>query len=405
MLGLTSDAAYRYERGVDPAGTRASIERATALTLEICGGRAGPLTHAEGELPRRRAVNVRPARVRALLGYPIDDAEMKAILTRLACAVEGGDPMKVTAPSWRFDLEIEEDFVEEIARIHGYEHVPAVAPRSSIPMLGSAEGTPQPLRPAPRARAPRLPGGRELQLRLRGMGARFRRQCESRAPRQPDREPHERHAHDAPGRADAVAALEPESRRAARARVRDRALLRRRRGRRSPSSPSASPASPSARGCPEQWAARGEAIDFFDAKGDVEALAGSTALAFEAVSHPALPPRPLRRGSPARRAHRGGRGAASPPGQQQCELPGPAVVFELLTGPLLAGPSAPFPGPFPHAGGAPGLCLHRGRNHPRRGHPGGPERRGFRASSGRWKCSISTAERASRLAKKALPYG
>jgi phenylalanyl-tRNA synthetase beta chain len=91
-LALTSDAAYRYERGVDPAGAQAAIERATALTLEICGGRAGPLCHALGELPQRRPVTLRPARARALLGYPVADAEMKSILAGLACAVEGAAP-------------------------------------------------------------------------------------------------------------------------------------------------------------------------------------------------------------------------------------------------------------------------------------------------------------------------
>jgi phenylalanyl-tRNA synthetase beta chain len=76
-LGLTSDAAYRFERGVDFAGSRAALERATALALEICGGSAGPITDAAGEFPRRDAVAVRPARVRALLGYDVEDASMR----------------------------------------------------------------------------------------------------------------------------------------------------------------------------------------------------------------------------------------------------------------------------------------------------------------------------------------
>src|SRR5699024_7021519 len=141
-LGLTSDAAYRYERGVDPAGAGAAIERATALTLEICGGQAGPLSHAAGELPRRAAVKLRPARARALLGYDIAADEMHAILRRLSCVPEGAnEALRVTPPSWRFDLEIEEDFVEEVARIHGYEHVPDGAPRSTVPMLRIADGS------------------------------------------------------------------------------------------------------------------------------------------------------------------------------------------------------------------------------------------------------------------------
>ncbi len=140
-LALTSDAAHRYERGVDPEACLAAMERATQLTLEICGGRAGPVTRTEGTLPNRPSVRISIARVNALLGYAIDPAEMLAILERLGCKprAEAG-AIVATAPSWRFDLSIEEDFVEEIARIHGYDHVPAVAPRSSVPMTRLADG-------------------------------------------------------------------------------------------------------------------------------------------------------------------------------------------------------------------------------------------------------------------------
>ncbi|HSN19816.1 MAG TPA: phenylalanine--tRNA ligase subunit beta, partial [Usitatibacter sp.] len=84
-LALTSDAAHRFERGVDPAAAGAALERAVALTLEICGGEAGPVTHAQGDLPARAPVRVRPLRVRGLLGYFVADDEMHAILTRLSC--------------------------------------------------------------------------------------------------------------------------------------------------------------------------------------------------------------------------------------------------------------------------------------------------------------------------------
>jgi phenylalanyl-tRNA synthetase beta chain len=79
---------------------------------------------------------VRPARVRTLLGYAVSDDEMVAILERLSCAVkrEGG-ALQVTPPTWRFDLAIEEDFVEEVARIKGYDHVPSHPPRASVRML------------------------------------------------------------------------------------------------------------------------------------------------------------------------------------------------------------------------------------------------------------------------------
>src|SRR6185503_9697202 len=89
LLGLTSDAAHRFERGVDFAGTLGALERATELTLQVCGGEAGPITHADGDLPPRPAVRVRPERVRKLIGYDISGEEMRRILTSLACEVAG----------------------------------------------------------------------------------------------------------------------------------------------------------------------------------------------------------------------------------------------------------------------------------------------------------------------------
>ena len=140
-LELTSDAAYRFERGIDFAGTRGALERATELTLAICGGKAGPVSEARGTLPARATTRVRPARVRALLGYDVPDEFMAPAFARLGCAVEReGADLGVTPPSWRFDLAIEEDFVEEVARLHGFEHVPSRSPRSSVPMLGIREG-------------------------------------------------------------------------------------------------------------------------------------------------------------------------------------------------------------------------------------------------------------------------
>ncbi len=141
-LQLVSDAAYRFERGIDYEGTRAALERATELTLAICGGQAGPVTEAHGSLPARTPIEVRPDRVRALLGYEVSDDFMVQVFGRLCCQVRQGDSaLQVSAPSWRFDLAIEEDFVEEVARVHGYEHVPARAPRSGVSMLSCPEDT------------------------------------------------------------------------------------------------------------------------------------------------------------------------------------------------------------------------------------------------------------------------
>src|SRR5436190_1260867 len=92
-------------------------------------------------LPKRDAVRVRPDRVRTLLGYAVTDDEIVTILERLSCAVkrESG-AFAVTPPTWRFDLAIEVDFVEEVARVNGYDHVPSAPPRSSVPMLPRHDG-------------------------------------------------------------------------------------------------------------------------------------------------------------------------------------------------------------------------------------------------------------------------
>jgi phenylalanyl-tRNA synthetase beta chain len=143
-LGINSDAAFRFERGVDPASARDGIEYATRLTVEICGTpqtKVGPVGEAAGELPARAAVRVRVARVKALIGVDIAVEAMIDCLKRLQIQVSSeGDALVATPPSYRFDLNIEEDFVEEIARIYGYEKVPATPPKSSVPILSVAEG-------------------------------------------------------------------------------------------------------------------------------------------------------------------------------------------------------------------------------------------------------------------------
>jgi len=139
-LGFQSDAGYRFERGVDfELGPRA-VERATQLILEICGGRAGPLTDAVGSLPARTPVRLRSARVGKLLGVAISPDAIADIFTRLRLPhARSGDDFVVTPPSYRFDLALEEDLVEEVARIYGYDAIPAT-PRAHVQtMLPSPE--------------------------------------------------------------------------------------------------------------------------------------------------------------------------------------------------------------------------------------------------------------------------
>jgi phenylalanyl-tRNA synthetase beta chain len=126
-LGLVTDAAQRFERGVDPRGQERAIERATQLLLEIAGGRPGPsmLTQDEAHQPKRPGVTLRPERVASLLGVQVPRAEIEDILRRLGMQVAGaGDVLGVIPPSHRFDISIEQDLIEEIGRIHGYDNIP-----------------------------------------------------------------------------------------------------------------------------------------------------------------------------------------------------------------------------------------------------------------------------------------
>jgi phenylalanyl-tRNA synthetase beta chain len=141
-LGFTSDAGYRFERGVDFDGSARAVERATALILECCGGKAGPLSDVKGVLPPRAAVRVRPARVTRLLGVALPAPAIGALFGRLGfSSTREGDDFLVTPPSYRFDLAIEEDFVEEVARLHGFDVIPVAVSAQRQAMLPAAETT------------------------------------------------------------------------------------------------------------------------------------------------------------------------------------------------------------------------------------------------------------------------
>ena len=124
--GLHTDASHRYERGVDYALQARALERATALLLEIVGGDAGPVSTAIGNLPKTRQVRLKFANVKRLLGVDVPQAESVDILTRLGFVEESSDAEGIvfTVPSFRFDVSIEADLIEEIARVFGYNNLP-----------------------------------------------------------------------------------------------------------------------------------------------------------------------------------------------------------------------------------------------------------------------------------------
>ena len=139
-LGLSTDSSYRFERGVDFGNTRNAIEFATGLIQQICGGQAGEVVEELGALPERHPVKLRMSRLMSVLGIQFEQTKVSQLLTQLGFSfVEESKVFIVTPPSYRFDIEIEEDLIEEVARLHGYDHIPAISPVASLNMLSAPE--------------------------------------------------------------------------------------------------------------------------------------------------------------------------------------------------------------------------------------------------------------------------
>ena len=141
-LGLHTDASHRFERGADPEITLRAASRCAGLLGEVAGGRLAQGAWDERPVPPlRRESALRPERVRRLLGLAVPEAAMRSILERLGCLVEVSDatPWRVVPPSFRGDLSLEEDLVEEIARHHGYEKIPVTLPRVFLFPEGRSE--------------------------------------------------------------------------------------------------------------------------------------------------------------------------------------------------------------------------------------------------------------------------
>lgn len=141
-LGLHTDASHRFERGVDPELPRVALERASDLLLAIAGGKAGPVCAAENAdaLPVNVPVRLRRERLQRVLGVYIDDAEVARILAALGMQVQTTDDgWQATAPSRRFDIAREEDLIEEVARVYGYQRIPVRSPSGELVLEPQAE--------------------------------------------------------------------------------------------------------------------------------------------------------------------------------------------------------------------------------------------------------------------------
>ncbi|MGO4475248.1 phenylalanine--tRNA ligase subunit beta [Massilia sp. 2TAF26] len=144
-FNFSTDAAHRFERGVDFASTCERIERITSLIVEICGTpdtKVGPVDDQIVNIPQRLPVTLRTERAQKVIGVAIDDDTVADIFTRLGLPFER-EPGRftVTAPSYRFDIEIEEDLIEEVARVYGFENIPALPPSAPSAMLIEPENT------------------------------------------------------------------------------------------------------------------------------------------------------------------------------------------------------------------------------------------------------------------------
>ena len=139
-FNFSTDAAHRFERGVDPQNTVNCLEYLSSLIIEVCGGQAGPVDDQILNVPERNAVKLRLARAEKVIGIPLTKEVVADVFQRLGFEFkQEGDLFIVTPPSYRFDIEIEEDLIEEVARMYGFENIPDQPPVTSLKMSAKAE--------------------------------------------------------------------------------------------------------------------------------------------------------------------------------------------------------------------------------------------------------------------------
>jgi len=337
-LGLQTDASYRFERGVDPMLNVRAIERATALLGEIAGGEPGPISIglAEQELPARPIIWLRRERLAVLLGMDIPKDRVTGILGGLELPViERADGWLVTPPTFRFDLVGEEDLIEEVARVHGYELIPERIERVGLP----AKPEPENRIRAARARAALVDRGYFEAITYSFAEPALQRLFEPAAEPQRLTNPISSELSVMrvslwPGLVSAL--RQNASRQQSRVRLFEiGSKYLRQDNERTEETVIAGVALGAAE--PEQWGIAAGVADFYDVKADVTALLSLTGcdFAFEAAAHPALHPgqcaRILCDGKVA-----GWLGALHPRIARELELPGVAYVFELIADVALA---------------------------------------------------------------------
>jgi len=139
-FNFSTDAAHRFERGVDPQNTVNCLEYLTSLIVEVCGGQVGAIDDQILAIPERKPVSMRLARAMKVIGIPLTNEILSDVFKRLGFEFkQANDVFTVTPPSYRFDIEIEEDLIEEVARMYGFENIPDVPPVATLKMSAKAE--------------------------------------------------------------------------------------------------------------------------------------------------------------------------------------------------------------------------------------------------------------------------
>lgn len=334
--GFSTDAGHRFERGVDPVSTVAHIERITQLIIDICGGEAGPMDDQQPAMPVRKPVTLRVARAAKVIGMPLTQAQCADVMKRLGFTfTETDGTITVTPPSWRFDLTIEEDLIEEVIRVHGYDRLPATAPLAPVAarVLAESQRSIHTLRRALAAQ------GYQETIAYSFVEARWERELAGNT--DPIRVLNPIAAPLAVMRSSLMGSLIATLRhnlahRAPRVRIFEAGRVYQRNA-------AATDGEVSVAGICQpmclaalaygpvdslQWGAPERLIDFFDVKGDVQTLIAPREWVFESAPHPALHPgrsaRLSLRGQPV-----GWLGELHPRWRQAYELPHAPVLFEI----------------------------------------------------------------------------
>lgn len=353
---FSSDASHRFERGVDFANNLDGIERATRLVVDICGGEPGPSEDLVARLPERKPVRMRIPRARKIIGVEVPEDEMAGAFKRLGFDFrKDGEAFLVTPPSYRFDIAIEEDLVEEVARLYGFERIAAHPPRVASRTLAVPER-----RRSLHTLRERLAAA-DYQEVITFSFVEPQWELDFAGDADPIRLLNPIASHQSVMRTGLIGSLVDVVRRnhfrkvprirvfeAGRVFLRDAATLAGPltvAGVRQPMRIAAAAYGPA---LAEQWDAAERAVDFFDLKGDLEALCTPLAPQFEPAAHPAFHPgrsaRVLLGGKPA-----GWLGELHPKWLPRYELPRAPVLFELDAEALLEVPlpTSQVPSRFP----------------------------------------------------------